>query len=143
MKYLLIAGLLLLATLYLFIDWVPASALTRNEMASLKRRILRYAHVHDCLPIDLSDVPVLAGRENSGKDACGRPIAYEVGPADIVRLTSLGKDGLPGGAGDNADIVRSFQAKDAEGNWADEFVGWLEDCEEQDPCQGVIGVAGR
>jgi hypothetical protein len=46
---------------------------------------------------------------------------------DEVTLTSYGRDGRPGGTGEDADIVGVFRAKTADGRWADELGEWRVD----------------
>ena len=46
-----------------------------------------------------------------------------------VSLTSLGKDGRPGGEGEDADMVGVFSAIDSNGQWfpEDDVLAWIRD----------------
>jgi hypothetical protein len=50
-------------------------------------------------------------------DGWGRPLLYHVNASGVASLTSLGKDGRPGGLGQDADLVWTFALKDRFGNW--------------------------
>jgi len=111
----------------LLIDWGSNEITTTTRMSLVKRRILLFAHQHDRLPTTLTEIPPLGGNfDNSIMDGWGRPIQYEVNDSKTVTLKSFGKDGVPGGVGKNADIVLSFPTHDADGNWSDPLVHWLE-----------------
>jgi len=105
---------------------VPTSAETPGAMHMMKRRILRYAHTHNQLPESVAQLPVIEGYDNRTVDAWGRDIQYEV-QGDCLVLTSYGRDGVVGGAGPDADIIRVFRARDDKGNWNRELVDWSRD----------------
>ena len=65
----------------------------------------------------------MEGYDNGIIDAWGRPISVRV-EGDTVTLTSLGRDGAPGGIGDDTDMIGIFRAKSATGQWADELCEW-------------------
>jgi hypothetical protein len=50
-------------------------------------------------------------------DAWNRPFLYQVNTSGVASLTSLGKDGRPGGLGQDADSIWTFALKDHSGNW--------------------------
>jgi hypothetical protein len=95
-------------------------------MHVMKRRILRYAAVHDALPTSLDQLPRIEGFANEVTDGWGRPILWRV-EGDEVTLVSYGRDGVPGGTGEDTDMVGVFRAKTADGRWADEFCEWRDD----------------
>jgi hypothetical protein len=109
------------------VDVAPPRSLTAGRMQTTKRRILRYAHQHGELPNRLSELPRFDGYSNEIVDAWKRPIAFEKSATGRVTLCSLGRDGKIGGEGDDADIVRSFPARDEQNRWSDEMVNWIED----------------
>lgn len=88
------------------------SAMIVNEL-----RIFEYIRGHGTFPKSLSELPVTDGKGDSTEDGWGRPIKYTVETNGLVTLLSLGSDGKPGGSGQEADIVESFQTKDVKGNW--------------------------
>lgn len=104
-------------------DTVPPTALTHARMQVMKRRIMKFAIAHGSLPNSAEQLPRMEGYDNGIVDAWGRPIGMRV-EGDTVTLTSLGRDGVPGGIGDDTDMIGIFQAKSATGQWADEVCEW-------------------
>jgi len=94
-------------------------------MWALKVRILRFARANDRLPATLEELPPSASLGNTTNDGWGHPIVVSFAPDGTVTLTSYGRDGVPGGTGEDADIVTSFTAKTTNGSWADEQVPWV------------------
>jgi hypothetical protein len=121
-----ILTLALAVLMMLLVHVAPPELVTLSAMEVLKQRIARYAQQNDALPARLCETPEIAGKADATSDGWGREIAYSVDEDGVVTLTSLGRDGEPGGTGDAADIVRRFRAKDADGVWMDEFCEWLE-----------------
>jgi Type II secretion system (T2SS), protein G len=109
------------------VDVIPPRSLTAARMQVLKRRVLHYAQAHGELPKSLAVLPAMEGYDNSTRDAWKRDIIFEVSTSGVVTFRSFGRDGVVGGAGDNADIIRSFPARDTHGRWNDERVEWSED----------------
>ncbi len=109
------------------IDPIPPRSVTATRMHAMKRRVLQYAKAHDELPKSLATLPKMEGYDSSLKDGWKRDILFRVADSTVVSLRSLGRDGVIGGSGEDADIVRSFRARDAGGNWSDELVDWSED----------------
>jgi len=106
------------------IDRVPPKALTETRMFVTKRRILQYAHTHDQLPPDLASLPPMPGYDTSITDGWGRTFIYQTNTTGIVTLESLGRDGIVGGSGADADIIHAFPTRDSHGAWSDEMVDW-------------------
>jgi len=89
-------------------------------MAFDRVRILEYGHVHGQLPPDLAALPRMALKPEADhylEDAWHRRFIYEVESSGTVTLKSLGKDGVPGGSGDDADIIFNFPSHNADGSW--------------------------
>ncbi len=125
-RLMIIAGVLvaLIAVIFIFlVETIPPRSLTSGAMHMTKRRILRYAHTHDSLPSSLDQLPTIDGYSNRTVDGWGREIQMNV-EAHQITFLSLGKDGIEGGTGDNADMVGIFAVKDADGEWNDELVKW-------------------
>jgi hypothetical protein len=106
------------------LDRIPPTALTETRMFVTKRRILQYARAQNQLPTDLISLPPMSGYDTSVTDGWGRRLSYQTNSTGIVTLQSLGRDGVAGGSGDDADIVHSFPARDTQGTWSDELVDW-------------------
>lgn len=69
----------------------------------------------------------MEGYDSSIQDGWKRDIVFEVSASGVVSFHSLGRDAAPGGSGEDADIVRSFHVRNAQGKWSDEMVEWAED----------------
>jgi hypothetical protein len=110
-----------------FVDVIPPRSITATHMQMLKRRVLQYAQAHGELPKSLAVLPAMKGYDNSIRDGWRRDIIFEVSASGVVTFRSLGRDGVAGGTGDDADIVRSFPAHDVQGKWSSETVDWSED----------------
>jgi hypothetical protein len=121
------ACLALLLAFFLFVEVVPPRSMTATNMWIAKRRIIQYAHQHNHLPANLSDLPPMPGYVTDTHDAWGRPIDYSYDPSGVVTLRSLGSDKKPGGDGDKRDMVGVFPTRDAQGRWEDELASWLHD----------------
>jgi hypothetical protein len=110
-------------TRLLFVDTVPPQALTHARMHMMKRRILRFATAYGVLPNTIDELPRIEGFDNGVKDGWGRPILWRI-EAEKVILTSYGRDGVPGGVGEDTDLVATFLPKTTTGAWADELCDW-------------------
>ena len=100
--------------------------MTDGSMHMMKRRILRYAHLHNELPREIKDLPVMEGYSNSTQDGWGREIPFVI-KDNTVTLTSYGKDGQPGGNGDDEDMIGIFSLKDKNNAWEKELAEWIKD----------------
>jgi len=82
--------------------------MTRTTIMLTEERIRQYVARHHRLPPTLTDLPELAeDRDSSTLDGWGRPIGYAI-EGEVVTLVSLGRDGLPGGDGEDCDVQTTF-----------------------------------
>lgn len=123
----LIAAVALAVVALLFVDTLPPRSMTHGAIHMCKRRVLRYAREHGRLPSTLSETQPIKGYYSSIKDAWGVVLEYSVDSNNVVTFRSLGKDKIPGGTGENADMTGIFHARAPDGTWADEFVDWTRD----------------
>lgn len=93
----------------LFVDVIPDSAMTMTAMTETSFRIGMFVDRNKQLPQNLDVLPKRDGYANRTTDAWKRPLIYAVDSKDTFMLTSLGRDGVVGGKGDDADI--SFKYK--------------------------------
>ena len=107
------------------VDVIPPKDYTISNMLHLKRRVMLYAQAHNELPTSITALPPMEGYDNSNLDGWKREIIFEVSKEGVVTFRSLGRDGVVGGAGEDADIVRSFATHGSEGRWSDELVDWV------------------
>ena len=119
-----IAGVAVLA--FMLVDTIPPRSLTATRMMVLQRRILQFAHSHGELPHSLTGLPEIQGKDNGIQDGWGRDIILEVSSSGIVTLHSLGRDGVVGGSGEDADMIGTFPSRDEQGRW-NEMVEWSRD----------------
>jgi hypothetical protein len=105
------------------VDIIPPRSTTAGNMHMTKRRILRFAATHGSLPTSLEQLPCIEGYVNETTDGWGRPILWRIDGDDVI-LTSYGRDGVPGGTGEDADMVGAFRTKTGDGEWADELCEW-------------------
>jgi hypothetical protein len=121
----LVVGLFAAAVISLLcIDFVPPRAKTTSAMQVAKQRILRYAKSHGMLPGNLEETEPIEGKIPGLLDGWGEALIYEIGPAGKVTLRSYGKDQKPGGEGAAADLIGTFQARQPNGEWAQESGEW-------------------
>lgn len=115
-----------LGVVSLLVSHISPRDLTVTNMYHTKRRILRYAAANDTLPTTAGQLTPMAGYVNDPNDAWGRPITWRA-DGDTVTLTSYGRDGKPGGTGEDEDLIGVFRAKTDEMRWADELCNWKRD----------------
>jgi hypothetical protein len=92
---------------------------TSTTMAVMKRRVLHYAKGNGKLPNAVDQLPLLEGFHQGTDDEWGGKILMQI-DGNTVRLVSYGRDKKPGGTGADLDLVAVFDAKTAEGEWANE-----------------------
>lgn len=108
---------------------LPPETLTRAAVDETMVRIHLYMVEHREYPPDLTVLPEREGYCNQINDAWGRRLLYSVDEDSVITLSSLGRDGKPGGEGSDADIVRRHRTRNDDGslNIDDEF--WISDSE--------------
>ena len=109
----------LIGLMFLLVEVIPPKANTVSAITETFARISIYARQSNSLPASLEVLPKRKGYANQTTDGWNRPLHFDVDRDGIMRLTSFGKDGKPGGVGDNADITRAYHSKRADGTlWA-------------------------
>ena len=92
-----------------FVGVAPKSAVTKGGMFSLADRIGHVIRRDGKMPDDLSAMPTNPGHQADDLvDAWDRPIRVRQLADGTVELLSLGRDGKPGGTGEEADIRGVF-----------------------------------
>lgn len=109
-----LVGLGTAAVSLVIVDVIPKQTLTRTAMTETTARIAMYYQRNKRLPPDLRVLPVLEGHINRTTDAWNRSLLYMIVSENTFTLSSLGEDGLPGGAGDNADVICKYQIENGE-----------------------------
>jgi hypothetical protein len=117
---------LLVAISFIVGEMTPPRPATCTTMYCMKRRILRYASVHNVLPHSAGELPVIDRYHNGVKDGWGRVIHWQA-EGNRVTLVSYGRDGIPGGIGEDADVIGVFLTKTTDGSWTNEDCEWIRD----------------
>jgi len=88
------------------------SAMLRDDLETLRAALARYEADHGRAPESLDEMVrpdaeghhYLPGGTPMTFDPWGRRYEYELGPDGRPRVRSLGRDGVPGGTGADADV---------------------------------------
>jgi Type II secretion system (T2SS), protein G len=134
----ILAGLILVAVCGIalqFVDTVPPNALTHARMHVMKRRIVRFASANDVLPKTVDQLPHMNGYDNGVLDGWGHRILLQIDGGKVT-MTSYGRDGIPGGTGEDVDMIAVFSVKTETGVWADELCEWEVDPYGRCTCRG-------
>jgi len=94
----------------------PAEA-TYSAISETAYRIHLFAKKHHTLPSSLRDLPERSGYLNRTLDHWNQPLLYRVSDDGTVKVGSYGKDGAPGGTGENKDMFEIFRYRDATGRF--------------------------
>lgn len=113
------------------VDRIPPSAMSLSAIDETIVRMQLYMREHGQPPPSLAVLPVREGHCNRTTDGWGHEILYSVDEEGIITLTSLGADGKSGGEGDNADIVRRWRTRNADGSSCVNDEYWLIHAEER------------
>jgi len=109
--WLILAGLLITAcgvVAIRYVDVIPPDAMTHAAITGTKDRLGIYLQREHKLADRLDVLPPRQGYLNRTTDGWGRPLSY-VATDDGFSLGSLGKDGVPGGSGDDADVIATYR----------------------------------
>lgn len=115
--FLLVLVLALLAMCcqrYQLVDTIPAKNLTETRLTITYHRIQSFWNQHGRVPNRSDELPLLEGRDCSTKDGWGRELKWHSDGNTRVEVWSLGRDGIPGGAGEDSDIATMFVGKQKE-----------------------------
>jgi len=102
---------------------VTRSEATHGVMSALLYSIHQYAVAEGKLPASLEDLRAVG--EGRFKDAWGHSLHYEVTADGVMTLMSLGRDGKPGGTGDDSDIVLTYLSRRKDGSFWPTEEGWM------------------
>ena len=119
-------------------ETIPPRDLTRSAMMETFVRIQLYARQSNSIPLSLDVLPRRAGYANRTTDGWQRPLKYELSNDSILRLTSRGRDGQPGGQGDDTDQCMAFHARKPDGSLWVTSEQWLVEAEIRDEANAVV-----
>ncbi|MCG7870182.1 MAG: type II secretion system protein GspG [Candidatus Thiodiazotropha taylori] len=104
---------------------ITPEEMTRSAIGETFVRINLYSIEHHKMPNSFSELPRRSGYLNSTVDGWGREIMMEIFDNKLITLFSLGKDGLPGGEGENSDISQSYWLTKPNGGFWVEDKNWI------------------
>ena len=90
--------------------------MTKSAITETFVRIGIYAQTNRAVPPSLAVLPKRDGYANRTTDGWGRPLRYSLATNGIIALTSFGRDGKPGGSGEDADTSESYFTKKSDGS---------------------------
>lgn len=90
------------------VDTIPPANLTETRLLVTYDRTQKFWHQHRKAPAKPADLPDEKNRDCSMTDGWGRELHWDSDGKSRVRVWSLGRDGKPGGTGDDADIEVEF-----------------------------------
>src|SRR5262249_28401156 len=107
-------GVILLASCQTsrFVDTIPPSNLTKSSLIFTYHRIQNFWNEHGRVPATADELPEVADLDCSMKDGWGRNLNWDSDGHNRVRVWSVGRDGKPGGTGDDADMEFVFIGKE-------------------------------
>ncbi len=107
------------------VGMLPPENYTSTTMHPLKRRIHLYIEANNKLPSTLEELPLLKGFSDRVVDVWGNKIVLKIEGTEIS-LISYGKDQIPGGIGENLDVIGIFNARINDNSWANEDSPWMQ-----------------
>ena len=94
---------------------IPPRSMTLTAITETHVRMHLYLQEHRECPETLAQLPTRDGYMNRTTDGWDRPLLYSVTDDGIISLSSLGRDGVAGGTGDDRDITRRFRTRNDDG----------------------------
>jgi hypothetical protein len=94
-----------------FVDVITPQNNTETGLTLTFDRIQTYWNRHGRVPKNPADLPDLPGRDCEMRDGWGREFHWKSDGKRTVWVWSLGRDGKPGGSGEDADLVITFEGK--------------------------------
>lgn len=114
----IVVRLTVLITTILFLQgchFITPVEMTNTAIGETFYRIHLYMRSLGNVPQSLEVLPIRENYANRTTDGWGRELLHTVSREGIITLQSLGRDGEPGGEGEDADISRSYRTIDETG----------------------------
>lgn len=93
------------------VDTIPPPNLTETRLLVTYNRIQKFWNQHGRVPAKPADLPDEKNRDCSMTDGWGRELHWDSDGKSKVKVWSLGRDGKPGGTGEDADMKVEFVGK--------------------------------
>ena len=90
------------------LDTIPPPNLTETRLLVTHDRIQDFWKQCGKVPVEPADLPVVKNRDCSLTDGWGRELHWDSDGVSNVKVWSLGRDGKPGGTGEDADTGGVF-----------------------------------
>ena len=90
------------------VDTIPPPSLTKSRLIVTYNRIQNFWNQHGKVPAKPADLPDEKNRDCSMTDGWGRELHWNSDGKSMVKMWSLGRDGKPGGTGEDADMEVEF-----------------------------------
>ena len=120
---------------------VPEGGHTASSINAVQRAVHNYVSETGKLPTTLEDMDKFLDSHFS-VDGWGHPMILEVGSRDLV-IGSFGRDGVPGGEGENRDMFRTFDCFDENGMFFVSEDRWLTESVRYDLDRGFNETVAR
>lgn len=125
----LLLSIVAIVVLY-FVLWLAGATIsplqkTLTSLSATTLRIYMYLCERRQFPTSIEELPKRKGYANCIEDGWGRKLIYTIEKDQIFSLSSLGKDGVVGGTGDNKDITRKYRVKRIDGSWTIDDKFWF------------------
>jgi len=86
------------------VDRISAIDLTRTRLSVAHNRIEKFWDLHQRVPSCPEELPHEPDRDCLMTDGWGRSLKWSTGGKNVVRVWSLGRDGVSGGKEEDADL---------------------------------------
>ena len=121
LAFLILAGVVISS----LITVVTPVEMTHTAIGESFVRMQMFLTEHHRFPSALGELPKREGYANRLTDGWRRPLIYQVEEDNFVTLLSLGRDGQPGGTGEDADIQTTYRTKNPDGSWCADDDMWI------------------
>jgi hypothetical protein len=124
-KYAMVSRILLTMVAMVFSSCcyhvITPSEMTFTNIGATFVRIGLYAKDHKSIPSNLTALPKREGYTNDLNDGWHHPLQFRVSDDGVLTISSLGRDGKPGGSGEDADVSVRYYSRHKDGSlWAGE-----------------------
>lgn len=110
------AVLLATALVACCVDTPDPTEITVSAMTETFVRMDIYARQHNTVPETLEILPQRSGYANRTTDGWDCALIYKIEDDGVLTLSSLGRDGRPGGSGPDADVLRRYRSRREDGS---------------------------
>jgi len=94
-----------------FVDTIPPQNSTEGSLRFTYHRIQNFWNEHGRVPTKPAELPNVKDHDCSLTDGWGRELHWDSDGVSNVKVWSLGRDGKPGGTGEDADTEVAFAGK--------------------------------